>query len=51
MQGFYNPFVMPKSLSVDGGRTAMLTTAGDFNVQDPQTGSYTLTLLPISINN
>lgn len=47
--GYYNPNIMPKSLQTDGGLTATLSMSGDFNSQDPATGLYTLTLLPVTI--
>ena len=49
-KGFYNPCIMPKSVATDGGITCMITTAGDFDNTDPQTGDYTLTLVPVTIS-
>jgi hypothetical protein len=48
--GLYNPNIIPKSVSADGGRTVMITCAGDYNNQDPQTGDYTLTLVPVTLS-
>jgi hypothetical protein len=50
-RGLYNPNIMPKSLQVDGGATAMITCCGDYNDQAPHsTGSYTLTMVPVTIS-
>lgn len=49
--GLYNPNIIPKSVSVDGGRTLWIATAGDYFAEDPATGDYTLTLVPVTVNN
>jgi hypothetical protein len=55
-RGLYNPNIMPKSLQVDGGATAMITCCGDYNDQAPHwaatapIGSYTLTMVPVTIS-
>lgn len=48
--GFYTPTVMPKSLSVNAGRTATLLTAGNYMDQCPTTCDYTMWIIPITIN-
>ncbi len=48
-QGLYNPVVIPKSLEIDGGKTAVIATAGDFFNTNNATGDYTLTLVPITL--
>jgi hypothetical protein len=46
-QGYYNPTIIPNSVS---GHMATLCMIGDFQNQDPATGTYTLTLMPITLN-
>jgi hypothetical protein len=49
-RGLYNPNIIPKSVSTDGGRTVMITTAGDYNSQAHDVGDYTLTLIPTTLS-
>jgi hypothetical protein len=49
--GLYNPCIIPQSLAPDGGRTAMIAAAGDHTSQDPATGDYTLTLVPLTLSD
>jgi hypothetical protein len=48
--GLYNPNIVPKSVAVDGGRTAQITCGGNFQSQDFATGDYTLTLVSATIS-
>ena len=45
--GFYQPAIMPKSVSVDGGRNIYVVTAG--SPGSPNMAYYTLVLLPLHI--
>lgn len=47
--GLYTPTIMPKSLSVDGGHTALVLTAGDYSSICPSNCPYTLTMVPMTI--
>jgi hypothetical protein len=49
--GLYNPNVMPKSVTTDNGHTLMTLSAGDFHNENAQTGDYTLTMVPVTVNN
>jgi hypothetical protein len=48
--GFYGPCIMPKSVSLDGGRNISVLTTGDFQFQDPATGEYNLILVPLTLS-
>jgi hypothetical protein len=48
--GLYIAAIISKSVSVDGGRTLMIATTGDYNMQNPGTGDYTLILVPATLN-
>lgn len=48
--GLYNPIVIPKSVSVDNGKTVTLIVSGNYASQDPATGEYTLQLIPATFN-
>jgi hypothetical protein len=51
-KGLYSPNIITKSISVVGGKTATMNiaTAGDFNTwNNPSTGDYTLTLVPLTV--
>lgn len=48
--GLYNPDVVPKSLTTDGGHTIMTLSSGDFFSVNAQTGEYTMTLVPVTVN-
>jgi hypothetical protein len=49
-QGLYSPNIITKSISVVGNTATMnITCAGDFNNEDPATGDYTLTIVPLTL--
>lgn len=48
--GLFSPHIMPASVAGSSTTaTAMALCAGDYNHPDPQTGSYTLTMVPITL--
>jgi hypothetical protein len=47
--GLYSPNIIPKSIRRNGGFNTMIATAGDFRSNDPATGDYTLTLVPMTV--
>lgn len=49
-QGYYNPNIVPKSMSTDGGLTAVIAVAGDYSTAFQTNGMYTLTYVPITIS-
>lgn len=42
-KGLYNPNIIPRSVTKDGGRTVVITSAGMSTNQNPNGGDYTLT--------
>jgi hypothetical protein len=48
-QGFYHPYVCPKSVAADGGRHISMTTAADYTQTSANGGQYTLWIISTTL--